>query len=131
MNSMRDLVGLTITEAKYDGTYIYLICSRGRAPDRIVVLEPYGDCCAHTYVEHVDCAEALVNAIVTDVQDLEQSSNESDYEVIDTWGHRIHTDKGICTLDMRTSHNGYYGGHLNVSERDTAVPANAQVLVDF
>lgn len=80
-----------------------------------VLLVPYGDCCSSCFIEDVDNIDALQDAKVTGVEELEiNSRRNAEFEVTDTWGYRLHTDKGICTIGMRLEHNGYYGGRLLV-----------------
>lgn len=125
---MRDeeLIGKHIKNAYFNNGNIYLQCNQVKT----YCLEPEGDCCAHAYVNAVNGADALIDATITSIEDLEFSSNgDGDYSVIDVWGHRIHTTKGICTLDMRTEHNGYYGGWLKINLVET-VPDNSQQLQD-
>jgi len=116
------LVGLEIANVRVPDRYsgdgsIYLNLADGK---RCIVLTPEGDCCAHCYIQHINFAEVLQGAKVTEVEDLEGNRIEPEQygDVVDCWGHRIHTTKGICTIDMRLSHNGYYGGALTMSEQD-------------
>jgi hypothetical protein len=88
---------------------------------RFIHLQPEGDCCANCYIENLDGADVLVG-IVREVQDLQlppvSGENVIIDEVSDVWGHRIITDKGICTIEMRVDHNGYYGGSLSCDMLD-------------
>jgi hypothetical protein len=85
-------------------------------------LVPEGDCCASSYIQHIDFADVLNNATIKEIEALEYKKDiengRDDYNVIDQFGHRIHTDKGICTIDMRCSHNGYYYGFLTVRKAE-------------
>lgn len=133
-NNMNELVGCKILKAfidkNRDGT-VYLQTEGG--PIR---LEPEGDCCARAFLNGVTLANALVDAEVTSIENLEttQAGREAedvyDHDVVDIWGHRIHTTKGTCTFDMRTHHNGYYSGWLNVN-RVQSIPAGLPELEDF
>lgn len=107
------LVGKTIKAVDWDGTNLYIATNVGNFE-----LSPYGDCCAHCYVQHIDGSEALQGATVKEIQDVggESSGDRDSCEVSDVWAHRIHTDKGICTIEMRVDHNGWYGGQLDMSE---------------
>lgn len=129
---LTDLVQKHIIRAmKSDEGNIILVLDAGA-----IRLRPEGDCCANCYIAHVDGSETLTDAVVTEIENLElprvpltaEESTASD--AVDSWGHRIHTTKGICTIDMRVEHNGYYGGRLECEEIDTA-PEDAISLVDF
>jgi hypothetical protein len=125
---MNDLVGKSVRDARFDGDSIFLNMDGGGC----ISLTPYGDCCANCYIQNVSGSEALVDAVITGVEDLvcEASQEEIDNaDTIDAWGHRIVTDKGICTIEMRVSHNGYYGGSLDPSHSD--VESQDKVLEDF
>jgi hypothetical protein len=130
--NMDYLAGKVVTDARYDGENIYLnLANEGGC----ITLIPYGDCCANCYILNVDGSEALFGATIEAVQDLEcfltpeEEENLSDYTCIDAWGHRILTNKGICTIEMRVSHNGYYGGSLTVSQGSEV--SSAKLLTDF
>jgi hypothetical protein len=121
------LTGRRILTAHLADGSVYLTTADGLT----IQLEPEGDCCANAFFQHVDCSEALTDAVVSEVQDLEWSSSEDgDSKTVDVWGHRIHTSRGICTFDMRTEHNGYYSGRLEARVVD-GLPAHAKPLEDF
>jgi hypothetical protein len=110
------LYGWMVEEAFYDKENIYLSLSGGQK----VMLEPRGQCCAYCFIQHVSGADALKNGVILEVETIDGAHEEiSDYEVADSWGHRIRTDKGICSIEMRVEHNGYYGGSLNVRSVDS------------
>jgi hypothetical protein len=111
--NLEALVGQTI-EAAYmsaDGD-LYLVLLNGRTYH----LQGEGDCCANCWIADVDGAEALQVAEILSIEDLAiEDTEETTGDVVEqSWGHRIHTNRGICTIGMRLSHNGYYGGWLNV-----------------
>jgi hypothetical protein len=116
-----DLRDKHIVDARYDDNTdtIHLNLENG-----YVSLTPYGDCCANCFIQHVDNADALQDAIVNNVQDLDTEllsiDDDFDYEgsCVNSWGHRILTNKGICTIEMRVIHNGYYGGSLDAKMND-------------
>jgi hypothetical protein len=128
---LQDLVGLRIKDARFLLGDIYL----NLVDDVCISLIPMGDCCAHCYIENVSDADALFDSEVLAVEDLEcnlspaEEASQNDYNVIDCWGHRIKTTKGICNIEMRVSHNGYYGGRLEVSSSDGH--SNYPMLKDF
>lgn len=125
------LEGLEIVDARYDGDSIFLNLKDGR----FITMTPYGDCCANCYVQHVSGSEALVGATITRMEDIEsnlspeEAEEVSDYNVVDAWGHLLVTNKGRCSIEMRVSHNGYYGGSLNFTMGDGA--NQSKLLEDF
>lgn len=129
------LVGLKVDRAAEHEGSIYLVISDGR----VAALVPEGECCAYTYVQHVNNPECLAGSVVVSVEDLVLTDEQraalavveehADKEVVDIWGHRINTTSGTCVLDCRTEHNGYYGGSLDLGWAD-ALPDGAKPLED-
>jgi hypothetical protein len=128
---LNDLVGIDIRQALFNGGSIYLETQ----DDKVYQLYPFGECCSECSIEHVEFADALIG-VIHKIEDIEEKEMLKDYDVITTWGHRFHTDKGICTVDMRLEHNGYYGGELDITELDDAAEerelrSTYEVLKDF
>ncbi|AJI08562.1 hypothetical protein AK40_6171 (plasmid) [Bacillus cereus 03BB108] len=77
------------------------------------------DCCNEVWFEHMDDLEALVGATVIEVEgdrwgEWEDISEEDESdEVLEQAFWKIKTNKGVCTIEVRNSHNGYYGGRVN------------------
>lgn len=136
--SLQGLVGKNVVAAFWNNGDIYLVFSNYSVDDKkIALLSPEGDCCANVYIETVSNPEALIDAQVFSIDDLEFTDEmmaqveleNSRGPVIDLWGHRINTTKGTCVLDCRTSHNGYYGGWLELSWV-TEMPKNLAILTE-
>jgi|SRR6185436_7672415 len=128
MNEIKDLIGLHINRAMYNGTNIFLDTDQG-----IVMLEPYGQCCAYCFIQHVSIAYALINSDIISVKDItffQPIDALFSNQTIEVWGHSIDTTKGSCTIEMRVEHNGYYGGSLNVSFVEK-IPQDSKPLEDF
>lgn len=107
------LVGAKMQFATEIGDDLYLMTDRG-----LYRLSPEGECCSHCYIQHVNGAWALARgAVISSVENIELPPvpEEEANDVSDVWGHRITTDKGNCSIEMRLDHNGYYGGSLDVS----------------
>lgn len=117
------LVGKHVVRALVSEGDVYLDCADGA-----IRLRPEGDC-ASCFIAGVTLADALTDATVMSIEDLEFSSSGDD-TVVDVFGHRIHTTRGTCTVDMRTEHNGYYSGRLYV-DADVSIPTDAKPLEDF
>jgi hypothetical protein len=125
---MQELIGKEILDARFKDRSEIVLNLRDNTS---VILSPYGDCCANCYINHIDNALALFSSTVLKVEDLELTSEgDDDYgNVTESWGHRIITDKGICTIDMRVEHNGYYGGSLECINGDCH--SESPLLSDF
>lgn len=124
---LSDLKDVYVRQAFNDSGDLYL----EQADGTFISLRPEGECCASCYIQDLDGSEALQDATILEVEDLSGGSVEDrdSYQVSDTWGHRIHTTKGICTIGMRVDHNGYYGGRLYVG--NGTLPQNCKKLTDF
>ena len=100
-------------------------------------LTPEGECCANCFIQHISLADALQGAKVTLVEpilEVEKERGDGPGDgYAEQWGHRIHTTKGTCTIEMRVEHNGYYGGMLKVEGLENPKPVldGYKTLEDF
>ncbi len=124
------MIGTEIRGVAYKGDTLYISTNCG-----VFVCTPEGDCCASCYIQHISGTEALaVGAVIASVEDIELPDvpdDERSDEVSHVWGHKIRTDKGWCSIEMRVDHNGYYGGWLSVSEQDVGTEIPDAPLEDF
>jgi hypothetical protein len=136
MANLETLAGRHIVSAHFDKTNIELVSHdplpyHSRTKVHVTRLMPDGDCCSHCFIQHVSGADALQDATIVSVETLEtRSENDPNGDVMDSWGHRLTTDKGTCTIEMRLEHNGYYSGQLVLSTflNETS---DAPLLEDF
>lgn len=79
-----------------------------------LVVRCEGDCCSHTWIEHLELPALGLPATVVSVEDLDlkKEADESDGDYIQFYGCKIVTDRGEIIIDYRNSSNGYYGGSL-------------------
>lgn len=82
------------------------------------ILTPEGDCCAYAYIHDYDqdAARAICGHMVYKAHTYGFDSSDHDYGVIDTEFYSIQTHGGDLDIELRTEHNGYYGGWLDISE---------------
>lgn len=109
---MDSLVGLHIKSFSLseDGSRMELDTNKG--PATIVA---YGDCCSVSYIEDLDNSDALFDAEVISIDEIEGEAKTVDDEEVHEWTfYKIKTNKGMCTISMRNESNGYYGGWLSV-----------------
>lgn len=110
------LVGKKIISAKINQEKDLVILDTETGP---LFLSWEGDCCSQCYLVNVSGAENLQNATIVSAENAEWKDvqrNEEDYEVIESMGTKIKTDKGYMTFESRLSHNGYYSGNIKVSD---------------
>ena len=85
------------------------------------------DCCNTVWFNHVNGVETVLGegnlfdilrgAMVTGVEDKGWSEDREDgYDVIQDGFWTIATDRGYIDLEVRNSHNGYYGGSVVYDE---------------
>lgn len=87
-----------------------------------------GDCCNSVWVNHIagvnilgkgNSFDLLRGALVTGAEDKGWGDNRSDeegYDVIQDGFWTIRTDRGYIDIEVRNSHNGYYGGNFEPVE---------------
>jgi len=83
--------------------------------DGEIIAKAYGDCCSHTWIEHIELPAMGLPAVVSSVEDIDMPDlgSPDDFDVIVYYGCKIITDKGEVVIDYRNSSNGYYGGSLS------------------
>ncbi|MDA2448533.1 hypothetical protein PDN63_08570 [Bacillus cereus] len=92
--------------------------------DGVVEWDTENDCCNEVWFEHLDDLDALIGATVIEVEDdgygdWEDISEEDECgEVLERAFWKIKTNQGVCTIEVRNSHNGYYGGRVNESSSE-------------
>jgi len=81
------------------------------------------DCCNSVWFNHINGVDILgegnsfdllrgAQVLEVEAKDFERQSSEEDYEVVDDAFITIRTDRGYIDIEVRNSHNGYYGGTI-------------------
>ena len=103
------------------------------------------DCCNTVWFNHVNGVETVLGegnlfdvlrgAMVTAVEDKGWTEDRADgYDVIQDGFWTIKTDRGYLDLEVRNSHNGYYGGSVAYDEEFESLSTIADlqaVTTDF
>jgi hypothetical protein len=102
------------------------------------------DCCNSVWFNHVtgvnilgegNSFDLIRGALVTEVEtkDFERQDDEDGYEVIDDAFITIRTDRGYLDLEVRNSHNGYYGGSISYNDDPdlTSISDLSEITEDF
>ena len=101
------------------------------------------DCCNSVWFNHINglsilgegnSFDLLRGALVLSVEDKGWGDNRSDedgYEVVQDAFWTIKTDRGYIDIEVRNSHNGYYGGSVSFVEDCDDVRDLRQVTEDF
>lgn len=93
----------------------------------------YGDCCSHTWIEHISNLDQLVGATIVSVEpvDMPEIPAEQQHEQDVAYGQRFNTDKGYCLIEYRNSSNGYYGGSLKFNGNHSPTKNMLPLTEDF
>lgn len=81
-----------------------------------IVAKADGDCCSHSWIEHVELPAGGFPAKVLSVSKLDlpgSTDNHPAHDYLQVYGLKIATDRGDIVIDYRNSSNGYYGGSLS------------------
>lgn len=104
-------------------------------PDGVVSFSAEGDCCSHSWIEHLQGYAQLVGHTVTRVEAVPgpgpSPQDQEGHECLTIYWWKIHTDGGYALLDFRNSSNGYYGGSLETTTLDHHVYEGGLVHDDF
>lgn len=72
-----------------------------------------GECCSNSWIEHVSGLKSLLGHTINKIVFIDLPCDKEYGEertLIYRWD--IHTNEGICTMEMRNHSNGYYCGEL-------------------
>ena len=103
------------------------------------------DCCNSVWVNHISGVDVvgkgnsfdlLRGALVTGSEDKGWGDNRNDggWDVIQDGFWTLKTDRGYIDIEVRNTHNGYYGGSFSEVEADDVLAGledMQQVLEDF
>ena len=95
--------------------------------ERYYCFRTENDCCNQVWFNHINGVSTVLGegnlfdilrgAMVTAVEDKGWSEDREDgYDVIQDGFWTIKTDRGYIDLEVRNSHNGYYGGSVKYDE---------------
>ena len=74
-----------------------------------------GDCCSRSWIAGMEGVAALLGSPIQEVADLDLGKpreNVGSYDIVQFYGWKIRTLRGIFVLEFRNESNGYYGGSL-------------------
>ena len=80
-----------------------------------IVFEAEGDCCSHTWIEHIDVPPYVIGEKLETVRDylFDRKDDDENYETLQSYRTEFGCPKGTITIEYRNSSNGYYGGMLS------------------
>ena len=122
-NPIKSLLGHTITSVSIeDDGHRMVITTRSHR----FVFHSEGDCCAVAYLMK-PCDKDIQSIIGQEVVAVNahgfKTEERGDWgDVIDTQFYSIQTHNGDLDLELRTSHNGYYGGWITLTSMEECWP---------
>ncbi|MDZ5480356.1 hypothetical protein FC683_01235 [Bacillus cereus] len=85
--------------------------------DGVIEWNTEGGCSNSVWFEHLDDLDVLIDATVIEIVgdrwgEWEDITQKDDEELVEQAFWKIKTNKGVCTIEVRNSHNGFYGGRV-------------------
>lgn len=113
---MKELVGKTVKAVYKSGDEVLMFeTDQG---DIAYITE--ADCCNSVWFNHFDNVEAFNDAKVISFEPCGWLNvAEDDWSVTELCFLKFVTTKGLCTIEIRNSHNGFYGGYIRKLEDPT------------
>ena len=113
VNSFEEMLGQTINKIWLNEDHDKVVFET-TGGDFAYVTVP--DCCNQVWFEHLSLSPKLFGSYLMGVEakDWVDISNEPDsYEVLEQSFWTLTTSNGYIDLEVRNSHNGYYGGSID------------------
>lgn len=114
------LVGKTVDAVYLDAGngVLAMVTSDGEAHG----FSAFGDCCANAFFEAPEQAgfDQIVGHEVTACEERDGGDFDGGDEVNEIKFYSIKTARGVADVELRVSHNGYYGGTVVPSHVDAA-----------
>jgi hypothetical protein len=94
-----------------------------------------GDCCSHSWIEHMSGVAALLGNQITGGEEREIDDDahifwkDDDYRII-VYGIQLRTAKGYFDLEFRNSSNGYYGGQMVSTTIEKSALASMKLITE-
>jgi len=105
------LVGQTVTALHADPER-YRLCFTLEDGRRVVFVAE-GDCCNDVWFNHICGLDALIGHPVLAAEKKGWIDVEATRQEVEEAGYfTLYTDHGCCDIEVRNSHNGYYGGSI-------------------
>lgn len=112
------LINVEKSQLNEDETNLKTIWPSNPVKTPYVVMQ-YGttnDCFNHVWFEDFVNLEGLINSAIYEVEIKPWQNITSDqHDVLEAGFWTIKTSKGYCDIEVRNSHNGYYGGSVAFS----------------
>ncbi len=112
---LKDLIGRTVISVYINSDKDLL---RFNFTDGSLFLSATGDCCSTSWYEHISGLDWLIGSPIVSAEEIEMpNAKGNEYELVQCYGYKLKTDKGIFEIEMRNESNGYYGGSMEIHEK--------------
>lgn len=112
----QEFVGSVVTSVEMNAGKDVLVFHREGQSD--IIASATGDCCSHSWFEHVEGLECLIgHKIIGAVERAmpEAQRDHPEHDCLQFYGWTLETARGRFDIEMRNSSNGYYGGSVALS----------------
>ena len=121
--SIKNLVGHTISNIQIDDDGRRMVIT---TRSHRFTFSAEGECCAVAYLimpDSTDLQAVIDQEVVVVKSNGWKRTHDSDWgDVVDTGFYSIQTHNGDLDLELRVSHNGYYGGWLKLISKEECWP---------
>lgn len=117
---MKELIGKKVTGLLIndDQSVLAFYTDQG-----VIAYDAWGDCCSESWFADITGVSALLYGTVQTVDEVsmegynvEDGRSRQGYD--EAYGYKLITDKGCVDIVFRNSSNGYYGGSIELMQRD-------------
>lgn len=109
-----EMIGKAIVAVRLEGEKDKVVFEMADSSKHTFTVE--GDCCSHSWIEHLEMPNDLHGATLLSVEDggvaTPPGTDESKFDCLQVYETRFRTDRGDVVLEYRNDSNGYYGGYL-------------------
>lgn len=108
--AFEEIVGKTIIEVAMHEDYLLRFTL---ADGSFEYFGATGDCCNSVWFCHIEGVDRLIGAGIFAVEEKGWNQLETnDYDCLEAGFWTLSTTKGYVDIEVRNSHNGYYGGYV-------------------
>ena len=127
-SALDQLVGKRVVRIEMDADKTHIIfithCCK-------IAYEACTQCCDESWFNHLSGVNVLIGNLVSGVEEIQKVEHPPTRQYVDwVYGYRITTPKGVATLELRNSSNGFYDGSVRVCN-PSEIKVSLPVTEDF
>lgn len=114
------LIGLKVDSLLINSDETLLVLKTDKGEKKLYVT---ADCCSSSWIENISGVDNLVGHTILSIEETNIGELEKDeYEYIKSYSVLMKTNKGNFEIEYRNSSNGYYGGDIELENKDGEPP---------